>query len=82
MGSDLFEDPQEILWAQQIAECQQRFIARIEEGSKLRNKKARKDLYQKWRRELGDDTARESANYVEALLMGKVSWPKWHKLAK
>lgn len=86
MESDLFEileEPQETLLAQQLAECQQRFIARIEEALKLRtNKKARKELYQKWRKELGDDTARESANYVEALLMGKVGWPKFHKQAK
>lgn len=86
MESDLFEileEPQETLWAQQLAECQQRFIARIEEASKLRtNKKARKELYQKWRKELGDDAARESANYVEALLMGKIGWPKFHKQAK
>jgi hypothetical protein len=80
---DLFEDPQEILWAQQLAECQQRFSARLEEAVKLRSsKKARKELYQKWRTELGDDTARESAKYVEALLVGKVGWPKFYKQPK
>jgi hypothetical protein len=81
--SDLLEESSEAIWAQQLVECQQRFVERIEEAVKLRNnKKARKDLYQQWRRELGDDTARESANYVEALLVGKVGWPKFYKRAK
>lgn len=81
--SDLLEESSEAIWAQQLAECQQRFVERIEEAVKLRNnKKARKDLYQQWRHELGDDTARESANYVEALLAGKVGWPKFYKRAK
>lgn len=74
MVSDLFEDPVQ----QQLAETRKRFMARIEEGAKLRrDKKARKQLYARWRQELGDDIARESAKYVEALLDGKVGWPKF-----
>ena len=76
MASDLFEDP----ISKQLAESRERLGKRIEEGAKLRRSKAaRKELYKKWRIELGDDVARESARYVEALLEGKVGWPKWYK---
>lgn len=76
MASDLFEDPVQ----QRLAETRKRFMARIEEGAKLRrDKKARKQLYARWRQEFGDDIARESAKYVEALLDGKVGWPKFAK---
>lgn len=70
------EDP----FAKQLAETRERLGKRIEEGAKLRGNKARrKELYKKWRQEFGDDVARESARYVEALLEGKVGWPKWYK---
>jgi hypothetical protein len=76
MASDLLDDP--VL--KQLAESRDRFSKRIADGVKLRSSKAsRKELYKKWRIELGDDVARESAKYVEALLDGKVGWPKWNK---
>ena len=75
-GSDLFEDPVQA----QLIETQKRFMKRIEEGAALRrNQKERKQLYARWRQEFGDDVARESAKYVEALLAGKVGWPKFGK---
>jgi hypothetical protein len=76
MASDLFDDPVQ----QQLVETRKRFMARIEEGAQLRrSKQARRGLYARWRKEFGDDIARESAKYVEALLAGKVGWPKFAK---
>lgn len=61
-----------------LTEAQDRFIARVKEGIALRsNQKARRELYKRWREEIGDVAARESAKYVEALLDGRVGWPKF-----
>ena len=79
---DLFEQEltQEEKWKKQLDETRKRFIERVEAGVKLRsNKQKRKALYQQWRKDYGDITARESAKYVEALLVGKVGWPKFYK---
>lgn len=76
MASDLFADPV----AEQLAECQKRFLARINEAIPHRNnRKKRREIYQRWREEFGDIVAKESAKYVEALLDGKVGWPKFAK---
>ena len=70
----------EDLITKRLAETRDNLCKRLEDGVKLRgNKAGRKDLYKKWRAEIGDNAARESARYVEALLDGKVGWPKWYK---
>lgn len=79
---DLFDEPkdQEQIWREQIVECQTRFQMRVLEALEYaRNKTKRKAIYQRWRQELGDDVARESARFVEALILGKVKWPKWFR---
>lgn len=61
-----------------LEESQSRFIERLKEATPLRkSKSARRELYQRWRQEIGDVAARETARYVEALLDGKVGWPKF-----
>lgn len=37
------------------------------------NQKARQALYQKWRKDYGDDRAREAARYTEECVKGKVT---------
>ena len=81
--ADLFEDQaksQEELWQIQIQETQIAFQQRVETGWVLARKlKERKALYAKWRKELGDDIARESARFVEAIIKGDVKRPRWFR---
>lgn len=79
---DLFDEPkdQEEIWREEIARTQINFQLRVEEAlQEARNKTRRKAIYQRWRKELGDDIARESARFVEALIKGTVKWPKWFR---
>ncbi len=81
--ADLFEDQaksQEELWQIQIKETQIAFQRRVETAVVLARKlKERKALYAKWRKELGDDIARESARFTEALIKGQVNRPRWFR---
>lgn len=81
--ADLFEDQaqsQEELWQVQIKEAQIRFQQRVETALALANKKTkRKELYYVWRKELGDDVARESARFAEAMMKGEIQRPKWFR---
>lgn len=78
--NDLFEQEltQEERWAKEIRETQIAVQMRVDSALLLaRNKTKRKALYQSWRKEFGDDIARESARFTEALISGKVRRPKW-----
>lgn len=81
--ADLFEDQaksQEELWQIQIKETQIAFQRRVETAWVLARKVTqRKALYAKWRKELGDDVARESARFTEALIKGQVNRPRWFR---
>jgi len=65
---------------QQIHEARLRFLARFDEAVKL-SAKERKILYKKWREEIGDDAARETALFVESYKKGDnpktATRPKW-----
>lgn len=77
--SDLFESEltQEQRWSLEIKECQIRVQVRVEQAIAIRSKVKRKELYQQWRKVLGDDIARESAKLAEIILTGVMSRPKW-----
>lgn len=81
--ADLFADQalsQEELWQIQIKETQIAFQQRVETACVLARKvKERKALYAKWRKELGDDIARESARFAEALIKGEIRRPRWFR---
>ena len=62
---------QEELWAAQLRECRLRLIERVREASSLSSPTRRRALYQQWREQLGDDTARESAKFSEAVIAGR-----------
>jgi len=57
---------QEERWAKELHEARLKFIARVKLGVSMSSPTKRRALYQEWRKELGDDIARESAKYVEA----------------
>jgi hypothetical protein len=69
---------QEKIWQEEIRASRLRFKARVEEALKFRtNAKNRKEVYARWRQEVGDVVARESARFVEAYINGQVDWPRW-----
>lgn len=63
---------QEQRWAEELALCRRRLVERVKKGVSLSSPTRRRALYQEWRGELGDDCARESAKFVEAIFEGRV----------
>jgi hypothetical protein len=54
------------------------FETRVVTAYRLQNLPGKRSLlYQEWRKIHGDDTARESAKFSEALIAGKIPWPRW-----
>jgi hypothetical protein len=47
------------------------FISRVELAVSLKSPTRRKELYMQWRELLGDDCARESARFAEAVISGE-----------
>lgn len=72
---------EQIQW--QLNETRRRFKERFSEAIKL-NAKDRKILYKKWRDEVGDDAARETAKFVESYKKGDnpktANGPNWPEL--
>lgn len=64
-------DEQEALWAKQLNECRIRLVDRVKLAVSTTSPTKRTELYQRWRKELGDDTARESAKFAEAVIAGR-----------
>jgi hypothetical protein len=67
---------QEEIWAEQLRECRKRFVARVKEAMYITSPTRRYELYQKWRKEIGDVAARETAKYTEGVMAGRVSLKK------
>jgi hypothetical protein len=62
---------QEALWKKQINDCLIRLIDRVKLAVQTTSPTRRTALYQQWRKDHGDDTARESAKYAEAVIAGR-----------
>lgn len=62
---------QEARWAQELRECRLRLIERVRKAVSLTSPTRRTALYLEWRKELGDNTARESAKFAEAVIAGR-----------
>jgi len=80
--NDLFSDQlsQEEKWAVEIQVCRDQVEERVMHALSLgRSKAKRKELYKSWRLLHGDDIARESAKFTEALISGEVEMPKWFR---
>lgn len=67
---------QEEIWAAQLRESRIRFVARVKEAMYITSPTKRMELYQKWRAEIGDIAARETAKFTEAVRAGRVSLKK------
>jgi hypothetical protein len=66
---DFVEQEQQL--AAQLRECRVRLIDRVRAASSMSSPTRRMALYQEWRKELGDITARESAKFSEAVVGGR-----------
>ena len=63
---------------QKILVLRAAFEERVISAYRLRDLPGKRSmLYQEWRKTYGDNTARESAKSTEALIQGKIPWPKW-----
>ena len=62
---------QEAKWAQELRETRLRLIERVRRASSLTSPTRRTALYLEWRKELGDNAARESAKFAEAVIAGR-----------
>lgn len=66
-----FSLEQEQRWAQELRESRLRLIARVREASSMSSPTRRMALYQQWRTQIGDNAARESAKFTEAVIGGR-----------
>lgn len=64
-------DEQEAIWARQLNECRIRLVERVKLAVSTTSPTRRTALYQQWRKEHGDNTARESAKFAEAVIAGR-----------
>lgn len=62
---------QEAKWAQELRESRLRLIERVRKASSLTSPTRRTALYLEWRKEIGDNAAREAAKFSEAVLAGR-----------
>jgi len=62
----------EEFWAKQLYESRKRFVAHVRQAINTTSPTRRKELYQRWRQEFGDDIARSYAKYAEACIAGRV----------
>lgn len=78
MDAGLFDEREDGRWQQQIIDTRKNFEKKVMAGYALRGAlQKRKSLYASWRKELGDNQAREVAKFVEALISEEIRWPKW-----
>lgn len=74
------QEQQERIWEQQKRECLERFVKRVKQAVVIRSPGKRSELYQSWRKEHGDNVARESAKFAEAVLSGRISLYKLERM--
>lgn len=67
---------QEEVWADELRECRKRFVARVKDAMYITSPTRRYDMYQQWRKEIGDIAAREAAKFTEAVRAGRISIKK------
>lgn len=59
--------------AAQLLECRKRFVQHVRMALATSSPTRRKELYQKWRQDYGDDIARSYAKYAEGCFAGRSS---------
>lgn len=66
-----FSLEQEAKWAQELRESRLRLIQRVRAAVAFTSPTKRTALYQEWRKEIGDNAAREAAKFSEAVIAGR-----------
>ncbi len=67
------ERAQEDEWARQLKESRTNLVVHVRKALALKSPTRRRELYQQWRKDYGDDRARTYAKYAEACIEGRVS---------
>lgn len=67
---------QEADWQQQLYESRKRFVADVKKAIATTSPTRRRQLYEEWRKNYGDDSARTKAKFAEACIAGTVSIEK------
>lgn len=67
----MIDHEQEERWARELNEARRRLAQRVREAAMTSSPTRRRALYERWRAELGDDAARESAKFAEACIAGR-----------
>lgn len=73
---------QEARWARELHEARLRFIERVKSATKLASPTRRRALYEDWRKAFGDDIARESAKFAEAVIGGRRKLSELERMVK
>lgn len=73
---------QEAEWQRQLYESRKRFVADVRKAVATTSPTRRRELYQTWRKEYGDDSARTKAKFAEAAIAGTVSIEKIDAMVK
>lgn len=64
---------QEARWAQELRETRTKFVKHVRQAMCIGSPTRRRQLYEQWRKDYGDDTARAYAKYTEGCLKGDLS---------
>ena len=67
-------------WAAAILATRKAFVARVKAAVALTSPTRRNDLYQAWRKQYGDNIARESAKYAERVIAGQGTLAKLERM--
>jgi hypothetical protein len=62
----------EAFWAKQLLECRKNLVAHVRQAMSTSSPTRRREMYQGWRMDHGDDLARSYALYSEACIAGRV----------
>lgn len=73
---------QEARWASELHDARLRFIERVRAATRLASPTRRRALYEEWRKEFGDDVARESAKFSEAVIGGRRKLSELERMVK
>lgn len=71
-GSFTTSAEQEAVWQRQLYESRKLFVACVERAIAISSPTRRRALYEEWRTQFGDDSARSKAKFAEACLAGAV----------
>jgi hypothetical protein len=73
------DQERERIWAEEFHQKRKRFVETIESAVRFTSPSRRRDLYEEWRKEHGDDWARARAKFAEGVVAGRLKLDKLKK---